>query len=174
MSGDQQPGTSKIKPGHATRSAGPVLDPDLVYPPYHKFQPVEKLPTNKSVICMVRHFLQCHGGDGKKGGMRGVTEQKAIKEVAKQVIHHQHQWLSPFPNIGGSKPGRFSSTKSRGLGYSFSCTLHPVFLSLKLGDVDAIYILQFINQINIFNIRCGASGMWTQFAAFLNARLKGK
>ena len=59
------------------RSGGPVYDPDMDFPPYPKFQPVEKLPTIKSVICMVRDILG--------GGIKGITEKMAIREVAKQV-----------------------------------------------------------------------------------------
>ena len=69
-----------------------MYDPDIIFPPNPKFQPVEKLPTNKSVICMVRYFLQCHEGqsgtsrEGRKVGQHGVTERMAVREVAKQVL----------------------------------------------------------------------------------------
>lgn len=60
-----------------TRSSGVVLDPDQVFPLCKLFQPVEKLPNNKSVICLIRYHVD-------RGGA-GITHAKAISEVAKQV-----------------------------------------------------------------------------------------
>ena len=92
MSGEGGAGSSRPRERSRTRSGGPVYDPDLIFPANSKFQPVEKLPTNRSVICMVRYFLQCNEGqagtnrEGKRVGRTGVTERMAIREVAKQVL----------------------------------------------------------------------------------------
>ena len=88
MSGEEGSGSSQPRARSCTRSGGTVYDPDLLFPPYPKFQPVEKLPTNRSVICLVRHYLQCNQNrEGRTvGGSHGVTTQMAIREVAKQVL----------------------------------------------------------------------------------------
>ena len=61
------------------RSGGPLLDPEVVFPPLKKYVPGSQLPTNGSVISMVRFMLL--GG----GGGRGVTMSVCLREVAKQV-----------------------------------------------------------------------------------------
>ena len=84
MMGEEEAASSNVKPKSRTRSGGPVLDPDMIFTPFSKFQPVEKLPTIHSVVCMVRHYL---GARREGGGVKGVTVTMAIREVAKQVIN---------------------------------------------------------------------------------------
>ena len=69
---------SSEKGSRCTRSAGPVLDPDLVFPPREKYQPSSQLPTNGSVISMVRFLLH-------PTGHVKASETAAFREVAKQV-----------------------------------------------------------------------------------------
>ena len=74
-------GGSAVKGVRTGRSSGPVYNPDLDFPPSPKFQPADKLPTIKSVVCQVRY----HMGVSGKGGVKGITEKMAIRETAKQV-----------------------------------------------------------------------------------------
>ena len=60
----------------ATRSKGDVFDPDIAFPPASQFNPPTKLPTIRSVVCMVRYYA---------GVGRGHGSNKAIDEVSKQV-----------------------------------------------------------------------------------------
>ena len=53
---------------------GPVLDPDIVFPPMEKFFHPSKLPTVKSVIGVFRHFT-----------LKKVPHETAVKEVVKSV-----------------------------------------------------------------------------------------
>ena len=62
------------------RSGGPVLDPDINFPPMSHYVPKSQLPTNGCVISMVRFLL-----NGGAGGCGVWSLQMCLREVAKQV-----------------------------------------------------------------------------------------
>ena len=72
--------------GPSTRSAGPMYNPEVHFSPNEKFQPPEKLPTVKSVLCSILYHVRftLKGQEGGIGG-GGVSVKEAIREVAKQV-----------------------------------------------------------------------------------------
>ena len=44
--------------GPSTRSAGPMYNPEVHFSPNEKFQPPEKLPTVKSVLCSILYHVR--------------------------------------------------------------------------------------------------------------------
>ena len=56
------------------RSRGPILDPDIVFPPLEVFDHPKKLPTTKSVIGVIRYLTEDK-----------LSHSSAIKEVSKLV-----------------------------------------------------------------------------------------
>ena len=56
------------------RSSGPILDPDIVFPPLEIFMHPTMLPTTKSVIGVLRHLTQ-----------NKLSHDEASKEVSKLI-----------------------------------------------------------------------------------------
>ena len=56
------------------RSGGPILDPDIVFPPLEVFDHPKKLPTTKSVIGVIRYLTEDK-----------LSHSSAIKIVSKLV-----------------------------------------------------------------------------------------
>ena len=57
-----------------TRSTGPNLHPGVVFPVLERFEEEKKLPTNQSIIGVLRYFTE-----------QNYSHQKAITEVSKRV-----------------------------------------------------------------------------------------
>ena len=62
----------------STRSSGPILSPDQVFPPLETFHPPTQLPTYGSIISMTRFILEVKD-------LGRATEREGIREVAKVV-----------------------------------------------------------------------------------------
>ena len=62
--------------GRTSRSGGTILDADVTFPPMRTYETETKLPSIKSVLCMLRK-----GGSGNCGDFasRGVAKQVSAK-----------------------------------------------------------------------------------------------
>lgn len=73
------------------RSVGPLLDPDIVFPESEAFDEPSKLPTNKSIIGVIRHLT------GRK-----YRHDQSVAEVAKRVYakyFHDTVYCLPYRTI---------------------------------------------------------------------------
>ena len=59
----------------STRSSGPLLDPDVLFPSCKEFEHPKKLPTVKSIVSCLKYLTN-----------KKYTHEQAIREVAKRVF----------------------------------------------------------------------------------------